>query len=353
MSGNFVQRGEPAIVDKFSRAKCAINAGADAVLELPTIYALSAAQSFAEGSIKILKELGCTSLAIGVTYANLEDYYNLAKIKNQNMKQALNSGLDKGLSYSAALVQVLKTKYPNCEKIFSDASNVLALEYIEQVVAQKANFDVILIKRTDGGYSSNQIIDNYANATTLRNLIGQNKLSSIGKYLPTGAASQLNNLPNTQIIDSILFYNLRNTPPEELAGYYDYTEGLPYLISTNSRKCSNLAECIKASETKRYRTARIKKLCIYPSLNITKANVAKIAKGRIVARLLAIKKEQKDFISSFNNKYVKVIVSHADFSRLTSSQILSANIDLAATNLYSIACGTNYNSDITTGTLFI
>ncbi len=353
MSGNFVQRGEPAIVDKFSRAKCAIEAGADVVLELPTIYALSSAHNFAYGAVKILKELGCSQLVIGVTHTNLDDYYNLAKIKNQNMKSAIQAELDKGTSYSRSLINVLKTKYPNCEKIFTDASNILALEYIGQVINQKTGIKVSLVCRTDGGYNSTKISGNFANASLLRGFIGENRILQTKKYIPEPCSWQLDNLPNIDIINSIVFYNLRNKSPEELNKYYDYTEGLPYLISSASRKCANLDACITECETKRYRKARLKKLTLYPSLNITKDNVAKITRGRPIVRLLAIRKSQKAFLSQFNNKNIKVIISRSDFEHLTASQKLSAQIDLEATNLYSIACGTNYNSDITTGTLFV
>ena len=227
MSGNFVQRGKPAIVDKFARSRCAIAAGADAVLELPTIYALSAAQNFAEGAVKILKELGCTHLAIGATHTNLDDYYALAKIKNQNMKKSLQAGLDKGLSYSSALINVLKTKYPNCEKIFKDASNVLALEYIEQVVAQKANFKILLIERTDGGYNSKTVVNNFANASTIRKFINQKDIVKSKKYIPAYTDWQLENLPNTDVIDSIEFYNLRNKTVQTSTNTIQTDTGVP------------------------------------------------------------------------------------------------------------------------------
>lgn len=353
MSGNFVQRGEPAIVDKFTRAKCAIYSGADAVLELPTVYALSAAQGFAAGAIKILKELGCTSLAVGVTHTNIDDYYSLAKIKNQNIKQAILASNENGLSYSAALIGVLKLKHKNCDKIFSDASNILALEYISEIIAQKANIQVVLIERTDGGYNGSTIKNNFANATILRAMLNCGKEAAANKFLPQNAQLQLKDLPKLKAIEDIVYYNLRRCEAEDLAELYDYSEGLPYLISTNSRKTCSLDECIAASTTKRYRASRIKKLCLYPSLNITKANVSKIFKGRPIVRLLAIRKTQKAFISQCNSKHILIIVSNGDYKKLTPSQKLSANIDLSASNLYSIATGAVFNNDIKTGTLFL
>lgn len=353
MSGNFVQRGEAAIIDKYIRAKCAISSGADIVVELPTVYALSNAQSFAYGAVKCLKELGCTHLVIGVTHTNLDDYYNLAKIKNANIKSAIKTELEKGTNYSKALINVLKIKYKNCDKIFTDASNILALEYIEQVINQNAKMQILLVNRTDGGYSSKSIRENYANATTLRSLILSNKTELCKKFIPAHGFVQLNNLSDTSVLDYIILHELRKFSAEELNNFYDYTEGLHYLISNNVRSCKSIEDAITACNSKRYRPARLKKLFIYPILNITKSAVEKIMNGKIVVRLLAIKKNQKQFISLFNKKYIKVVVSYADLNKLTKSQKLSMQIDLDASNLYSLCCGKPYNSDIKTGTLFL
>lgn len=350
-SGNFVQRGEMAIVDKYTRAKCAINAGADIVLELPVIYSISSAETFAKGAIKILKELRCSHLVVGVTHTNLNDYLEIAKIKNTNLKSAIANELEKGENYSKTLINILKTKCPNSEKIFCDASNILALEYIEQIIKQKANISVTLISRTDGGYNSEKTTTKFANASTIRSLISQSK--PCDKFAPIYAQNQFQNALDPHSLDNILLYALRTTPPELLAKYYDYCEGLPYLISSSAQNCNSLSEAILDATCKRYRIARIKKLCLYPTLDITKTNFEKISKGRPVCKLLAIKNDHKQFISYFNKPYTRIIVSNNDYKKLSTAQNLSAQIDLSASNLYAIASHKPHNNDIKTGTLFI
>lgn len=350
-SGNFVQRGEMAIVDKYTRAKCAISAGADIVLELPVIYSLSSAEMFAKGAIKILKELGCSHLVVGATHTNLDDYLQVAKIKNTNLKSAIASELEKGENYSKTLINILKTKCKNSEKIFCDASNILALEYIEQIIKQKANISIVLVPRTDGGYNSQKISSQFANASTIRHLIATNQ--PCNQLIPQYAQSQVNIAINPHSLDDIILYNLRNTSPEMLSNYYDYREGLPYLLCSSAQNCTSLNETIANASCKRYRTARIRKLCIYPTLNITKDNFNKISKGRPVYKLLAIKSDKKQFISLFNKIYTKIIVSNSDYQKLSKAQSLSAQIDLSASNLYSIASHKPHNNDIKTGTLFI
>lgn len=352
MSGDFVQRGESAIVDKYTRAKCAIYAGADMVVQLPTIYSLSSAQMFAKGAIRTLKELGCSHLVIGVTHCNIVDYYALAKIKNTNLKSAIASQLDSGTNYSKALINVLKAKYPNSDKIFTDASNILALEYIEQILSQNANIQIVLVNRTDGGYNATTPALQYANATTLRNFLNNGDDEQCKKYMPHNSLIQLDNVADTYNINNIVLYNLRNASPTHLNSFYDYSEGLPYLISSSARESISLEQTIQKATNKRYRTARIKKLCLYPTLNITEANLNTIKKGKLVAKLLAIKRSQKAFISQFNQKYVRVIVSNADYAKLSKAQTICAKIDLDASNLYTLASGKPYNNDILTGTIF-
>lgn len=353
MSGDFVQRGEPAIIDKYTRAKCAIAAGADIVVQLPTIYSLSSAQIFAKGAVRTLKELGCSHLVIGVTHCNIEDYYALAKIKNTNLKAAIAQQLDNGTNYSKALISVLKTKYPNSDKIFTDASNILALEYIEQVLSQKANIEIVLVNRTDGGYNTDKAIKQFANASTIRKLIYEKDYNKCKKYIPENSHQQLENISNLEKLNNIFLYNLRNRSPEQLNTYYDYNEGLPYLISSSAREATTLEQTISNATNKRYRLARIKKLCLYPSLNITDAALNTIKKGKLVTKLLAIKRCQKTFISQFNHDYIRVIVSASDYTKLSKAQRLCAQIDLDASNIYSLAISKPYNNDIKTGTLFI
>jgi len=351
MSGDFVQRGEPAIVDKYTRALCAINAGADIVAQLPAVYSLSSAENFAKGAIKALKDLGCTTIAVGATHTNMQDYEQLAKIKNSNIASAMQEELEKGNNYSSALINVLASKFPASRNIFSDGSNILALEYIHQIYLQKANIKVLLIKRTDGGYNSNTMQEKYANATVIRTLAKTGKIEQCKKYMPAFAYEHFKVLSATAL-DNILIYELRKKTPEELAKYQDYSEGLPYLISSAVQNNNNLQTALNEACSKRYRLPRIKKLFLYPALNITRDNFDKIVAGKSVCKLLAIRKTAKQFLNEFNKRSIKLIVSKRDIDDLSPAQKLSAKIDLDASNLYAIATNGKFNGDITTGTLF-
>lgn len=351
MSGNFVQRGEPAVVDKYARALCAIDAGADMVVELPTIYSLSSAENFAHGAIKALKDLGCSVIAVGATYDKLSDYQALAKIKNSNLSAAMQDELEKGQNYSSALINVLASKFPTCRNIFADGSNILALEYIHQIMLQKAPIKVLLIKRTDGGYNSPNSTKQYANATIIRALAKQGKKEECKRFMPHYSFERFN-ISGTSNLDKILLYELRKQTPETLKKFVDYSEGLPYLVSSAVQNNNSLQQAITAASSKRYRLSRIKKLFLYPALNITRDNFNKIVAGRSVCKLLAIKKSAKAFLNEFNQKQTKIIVSKRDYEWLSSAQAISAKIDLDASNLYATITDGQFNGDLKTGTLF-
>lgn len=351
MSGNFVQRGEPAIVDKYNRSLCAIVSGADMVVEIPTIYSLSSAENFAKGAIKTLKDLGCTHLAIGVTFDNLEVYEKLAKIKNGNLSASMQAELDKGQNYSSSLITVLTSKYPESKSIFTDASNILALEYIHQIKLQKANIKVVLLKRTDGGYNSQKPTKKYANATLIRKLAQENKLADCKNYMPEFAFQNFKP-KNTSALENILLYCVRKKSTDELSRLYDYNEGLPYLISSAAKNNTTIVDAVSEACSKRYRQARIKKLFLYAALDITKEKYNKILKGKTCAKMLAINRDSKKYISQFNKNGIRVIVSKNDYGNLSAAQSISAQIDLDASNLYNLITKSKYNRDLTTGTIF-
>ncbi|MBQ8468875.1 MAG: nucleotidyltransferase family protein [Clostridia bacterium] len=351
MSGNFVQRGEPAITNKYARALAAINAGADMVCELPVCYALSSAEIFAYGAIKILKSLGCTKLVVGAAHTQLEDYQSAASINQKSLVSAMKNELDKGENYSKTLINITTQKLPNAADIFKDASNILALEYVRQIKRQKANIDVVLVKRTDGGYNSKKTTNNFASATIIRELLKNQKFSDANKFIPSFAHFKPADITSSNIINSVAMFTLQNMSAEKLNQFYDYSEGLPNLISNLSKTCTNFEELINQASSKRYRTARIKKLCYYPTINLTKENFKTIKSGRSVVKMLAIKKDKKKFLSEFNKNFTQVIVSRSDYDNLSRAQTLSAKLDLNASNLYNIS-QKEFNSDIKTGTIF-
>ena len=357
MSGDFVQRGTPAITDKYTRAKHAILAGANAVLELPCIYACSNAENFATGAIRTLKSLGIKQLAFGIEKTNLETLKQIAKLKHENserFKTAFKNEIENGINYNTALKRSIATTLDDdgILEILNKPNNVLAIEYLTAILSLDADIEPIAIERTDNGFISKDSKNEFLSASSIRELLTTNQ--PYQKFIP-GYANITNHLTPKQqeAYKTLLVYKLRSASPKSLEQCYDYNEGIEFRVKKIADQFNSLDEIIANISSPRYRVSRVNKLVLYPLLGITK-KVQEIAKtAKPVCKVLAINKSNKTLISSFNKRNISLIVSNKDYENLNSKQKQIIQIDLNASNIYSCINQTTGNKDKTTGTLFI
>ncbi len=155
MSGGFVQRGEIAIIDKYTRAKHAILAGADAVIELPTVFATANAELFAKGAVHILSSIPDFShLCFGAEDENAEKLIKTAKLlldEPIEISQKIKGELTKGVSYAKARANAWSGIID--EGYISSPNNILALEYVKALLTKNSNADICPIKRIGSGYN--------------------------------------------------------------------------------------------------------------------------------------------------------------------------------------------------------
>ena len=357
MSGDFVQRGTPAIIDKYERAKSAILAGANTVLELTTIYACSNAENFATGAIKIFKSLGIKKLAFGIEDTNIEILKQIAKLKLENserFKLAFKNEIQNGINYNTALKRsIAKTIGDDSVfEILNKPNNILAIEYLTAILKLDADIEPIAIKRTDNGYVSEKPNNEFLSASAIRDKILANECYS--KFVPKFAI-----LPyyfskeNLSTLDSLNLLTIRSSSAEKLSKHYDYSEGIEYRVKKICDSASSLSQAKNEIATPRYRIARVNKLLLYPLLCVTKDIVDVSQKTKPVVKVLAIQKNNKFLISNANKRKISLIVTNKDYENLSANQKKIANIDLLASNIYS--CITNRPNDLDKkiGTMFL
>ncbi|MGL5084152.1 MAG: tRNA(Met) cytidine acetate ligase, partial [Clostridium sp.] len=173
MSGNFMQRGEAAMVDKFERTKMAIENGVDLVLELPTFYALSSAEQFAKGSVSILNSLGVVNnIFFGSECGNVDDLIKIAKVlvhEPLEFKEELKINLDKGLTFAKSreisLVKLLKDE--NLSQILQNSNNILGIEYIKALLTLNSEISPLTLKREGASYNDKTLSSQFASATSI------------------------------------------------------------------------------------------------------------------------------------------------------------------------------------------
>lgn len=357
MSGDFVQRGTPAIIDKYTRAKHAILAGANAVLELPCIYACSNAENFATGAIRTLKALGIKQLAFGIEKTNLEILKQIARLKYENserFKTAFKNEIENGINYNTALKRSIASTVGDdgILEILNKPNNVLAIEYLTAIYTLDADITPIAIERTDNGFISKDNKNEFLSASSIRELVLNNQ--PYQNFIPS-YTNITNYLTQKQqsAYETLLIYKLRTASVKELEQCYDYNEGIEYRVKKIAEQYSSLDDIVSNIASPRYRVSRVNKLVLYPLLGITK-KVQELAKTtKPACKILAINRNNKSLISSFDKRKISLIVSNKDYDALNTKQKQIINIDLNASNIYSCISQNTGNKDKTTGTLFL
>lgn len=357
MSGDFVQRGEPAVQDKYTRAENAVMCGATAVLELPTIYACSNAENFATGAIKILSAIGAKYVAFGIEKTSLEILKKIAELKYENsesFKQAFKNETQNGICYNTALKRAImkELKGQISEDVLLSSNNVLAVEYLTAMLRQKSKLIPVAIERCDDGFLSQNETGKFLSATSIRKRLENGE--DIGRFVPKNAKTDKTLSKNAQnTLKTMQILKIRQMGETDLGKIYDCSEGIEYRIKSLAAKHSTYEEIKQNIVTTRYREVRINKLLLYPLLNITREAVEKSKAGKPYAKLLAIKKEKKEILSGIKKSKINLIIKNTDYDALGKIQKLGADIDLNASLIYSTISEGICNIDKKRGTMFL
>jgi len=268
MSGNFVQRGSPAIVDKMRRAKAAVLCGADLVLELPVVYALSSAEGFAFGGVGILSGF-CQKLCFGAATADAEQLMALAQaLLSPAFFENLRSQLDKGLSFPATRQAVLQAMGIDASPL-EQPNNILAVEYCKAILSQGCDLEPMVIHR-EGSYHAAQANDENPSATAVRMQMLHG--GSWQEYIPAQAAHCFLDAPLHAIApaERAILAKLRCMTDAEFEALPYGSEGLWRKLMHAARSEATLDGILAAVKSKRYTRSRLDRMLMCAFLGITK-----------------------------------------------------------------------------------
>ena len=258
MSASFMQRGEPAFMNKWQRARLAVENGVDLVLELPATFSLRSAEFFARGAVNILKATGCvTRLSCGVENPTT-NFVELAKIvSSTDFKATLQKFLDEGLPYAAAYEKALQILAKTSK--LNTPNDILALEYSKAL--QATNITPLFVQREAANYNDENIEGTIASATAIRKAFLENNVDSLKKAVPENVWQALENHEtiNEKLLWNLVSYRLRLLTPSEIASRSQCTEGLENLLK-QAANCTNLEEAVTLCSNKRYPATRIRRL---------------------------------------------------------------------------------------------
>lgn len=346
MSGNFVQRGEPAIIDKWKRAEMALLNGVDLVIELPTFYALSSAEFFAKGSVSILNGIGVVdNLFFGSECGDVNSLYKIAKVltfESDEFKEIIKENLGKGLTYAKAreiaLIEILKDKSLNT--ILSSSNNILGIEYIKAILKLNSSIKPMTLKREGSNYNDNELNSFFSSATSIRNnLKGNNSLKNLENYMPKPSLDILSNLKNNKYpfvfsedMYPFIKYKLL-TNCINFNNILEVKEGLDNKLIKEIYNSESLEEFILNIKSKRYTYTKISRILaqIFISLDNYDFN-SLIDENNLYARVLAFNDTGKLILKEMKKKSTIPIITKVQKNH--NNPLLS--LDIQSSKAYSI-----------------
>jgi predicted nucleotidyltransferase len=358
MSGNFVQRGEPAVFDKWSRAEMALQGGVDLVLELPTCFATATAEIFAESSVRLLHETQVVKgLSFGIEEYHKTELVTLCKLLSdepQPLKESIKTFLKKGFSFPTArekaVIQYVSKYKTGCDisliqKLIKKPNFILALEYMKAINRLQTSFFIFPVLRKGPEYYDKNAVNGYLSATAIRNVLMQDEQIRI---------KALRGLPNFSLdiiereislkkgpvffkdFEDILLYILRRTPTKDLVSFFDVEEGLENRIKKASLISSSLEQLVSTIKSKRYPETKINRILTHILINIRKDLVS--SRKPLYFRVLGISSKGAEILKQIKHRSSLPILSRAsDCKALTGSAKQMLNTDLLASDVYSLA----------------
>lgn len=333
MSGSFVQRGAPAMVNKFKRAEMALLSGADLVLELPAIYATASAEYFATGAVALLDRLGIvTNLCFGSECGDAQLLRQIAEILLEEPKaftKSLKQYLRQGLSYPNARTEALIQNYPflnQYKNVFSSPNNILGIEYIKAILKSNSSLEPVTVLRTGAGYHSRLPEDDQCSALAIRQaLYAGADAAFLKNSMPADAASvlieQLAAIGpiRTNDFSDILYYKLIMEKSSGYEKYLDVSSDLSDRIRGHLDDYRSFDSFCDLLKTKEMTYTRISRCLLHIMLNIKKSDMdkAKDMGTAPYARVLGFKKSSETLLTKIKNQAgIPLVTKLADAEEL-------------------------------------
>lgn len=277
MSGNFVQRGEPAVCSKWRRAEMALRCGADLVLELPVMWAAASAEKFAYGAVSLLDSSGCVDkLLFGCENADETSLFSAASLcLSEEYGEALRTFLSEGLSFPEAREKaVLSLSDEKTAGLLKTPNNILGTEYCKALLRLDSPMDVLCVNRKGAAHDSEGIRDGFSSASAIRKIIARDIMEA-SSLMPKEAFEILKKadeegrvLKDSGKLDLSLTAMLRRADAKELLTVPDVSEGLEYRIKEAAGRGTSLGEIADLAKSKRYTHSRLRRILLMFYLGI-------------------------------------------------------------------------------------
>lgn len=332
LSGNYTQRGDISIIEKYDKAKIALEYGVDLVVELPFSFATQGADIFAKGSIQILNYLKCDKLVFGSEINDVKILSKLAQVQinDKDYDEEVKKELDKGINYPTAMANALSAITSSS---VGTPNDILALCYIKEIMKQKADITPISIKRTND-YHDENLNNVISSATSIRKAILEKK--RINDFVPNFTLDFINKEDLSIKYFNLLKYKILSEGGS-LIRYQDVDEGIENRILKYISNCNNLEELIGKVKSKRYTYSRLKRMFLHILCSFTKEE--RLANENVsYIKILGFNSKGKIYINK-----IKKDINIPIIANINKNNINLLKQELLCDNIYNIITNRNDN----------
>ncbi len=335
MAGSYVQRGEAACLSKWARAEAALRCGADAVFELPALFAVRSADAFARGGVGVLEGLGVDALSFGCETTRLQTIEALAELREHEpeaLSDAVRRGLAEGKSHARARGEAVAAMLGMEPEALNAPNLVLAAEYVRQLRRRSSAMEIAVVPRA-GDYHDADVRAPFASATAVRAALAEGRKEEALAAVPEAAREILSRAGSMHAPDDLLLWRLRQTSEAELSALPGVAEGLERRIFRCAAVASTREELLDALKCKRYTRARLSRILACALLGLTNALAERHPEPEY-ARLMGMRRDARPLLSELKRRAKLPIVS--DPVRLQSDECF--RLECRATDLRALQC---------------
>ncbi|MGN0666675.1 MAG: nucleotidyltransferase family protein [Huintestinicola sp.] len=364
MSGNYVQRGDIAQIDKFKRAEIAVKNGVDLVIEMPVQYSLANAEMFARCGVMLLASLRCVDgISFGSECGSIDDLKKVADaVREVSTPENLKPLMEQGMPYPEAISQLVSLKYgPLYGELLNSPNNILGVEYLKslKVLGIEDQMEAFTIKREGAGHDSDKPEGKFASGEYLRQLIDDGE--DITPYVPKETAEAVAEYDDKELLcwyenlERVMLYRLRTMSPADLKNVPDVGQGLENRIFQAARAATSMDQLLQYIQTKRYPLARFRRILLNALIGV-KTDDLKVPP--VYGRILALNDRGAEILkmagSLPENKFsIPFSSTLKDFASSENDHVKrSIGLATMSSDIYALAsrnirqCGSDFTSKI-------
>lgn len=350
ISGNFVQRGDTAVISKQKRAEAALRCGVDIVAELPVLWSMSTAQNFALGGVWQLYSLGCDEIVFGSECGDIEKLRSAADILcSDEFSFKVAKKMSEGITFAAAR-QAIALELGCDPEVLRNANDNLGIEYI--TAAKRLNLPISFrcVKRVGADHDSSEIKDGYVSASFLREKLKSGEPGVAERYMPKALRGFIKNeyISDIKRLENAVLAVLRTKTPEQLKELPDISEGIENKLFFSIRVATSLDELYNMIKTKRYTMARVRRLVLNAFLGVDKEFFMTTPP---YVRLLGFSPKGTEHLKAVPS-FSPIVTRAAEIKELDPACIKVFETECRASDLFNLSlslpleCGSEYKSKL-------